>query len=204
MKNHPGKPNQAMNDETHAMDTSAFLGKPAPAPDEPAESLFEHYERRSLGTIIRQQQIYRESQAAIAAKVILDGAEIPEIQDLEDQFVEYPEFNGESDRQPQLHRIRVQRTRSVGRLASPGAQIIYVLLTIAALGGTLGLAYSSDSPQLLLLAGIATPMLLPICVWRWFCWLDSAPYYYRLLTTLGEDARNLLEYRLLWKKSSRG
>ncbi|MFG0244564.1 MAG: hypothetical protein ACF8MF_00750 [Phycisphaerales bacterium JB052] len=193
-----------MNDETHELDTSTFLGHPASPSDDTAESLFEHYERRSLKTIIRQQQIYRESQAAIAAKVILDGAVIPEIEDLEDQVVDYPDYNDESDRQPRFHRIRVQRTHNVGRLTSPGAQIIYVLLTIAALGGTLGLAYSSDSPQLLLLAGIATPMLLPICVWRWFCWLDSAPYYYRLLTTLGEDARNLLEYRLLWKKSSRG
>ncbi len=96
----------------------------------------------------------------------------------------------------------MQRVSTLGRLASPGAQIIYVLLVVAALGGTLGLAYSTDSPHLLLFAGIATPMLLPLCVWRWFCWLDSSPYYYRLLTTLGEDARNLLEYRLLWKRSS--
>jgi len=86
---------------------------------------------------------------------------------------------------------------------SPGAQIIYVLLAIAAIGGMLGLAFSTDSPQLLLIAGVATPMLLPICVWRWLSWLDSAPYYFRLLSTLGEDARNLLDYRLLWKKSSR-
>lgn len=45
-------------------------------------------------------------------------------------------------------------------------------------------------------------MLLPICIWKWIRWLDSTPYYYRLLTSLGEDARNLLSYRLLWKRSS--
>ena len=89
----------------------------------------------------------------------------------------------------------------MARLATPGAQFIYALVIIMLLSGLIGLAASTKSPELILTAGVATPMLLPICIWKWIRWLDSDPYYYRLLTSLGEDARNLLQYRLFWKRS---
>jgi len=192
------------NDETRAFDPSLQIGQRADSAPSDDSTLFEYYERRSLRSIIEQQRAYRDSQAAQAARAILDGAVLPEFDPQHDEVVVYEDFEGEGESEPRLRRIRVQRVSGVGLLVSPGAQIVYVLLVFAALGGTLGLAYSTNSPHLLLIAGIATPMLLPICVWRWISWLDSAPYYYRLLTTLGEDARTLLAYRLLWKKSSRG
>lgn len=204
--NEPGENASGDNDETRAFDPSLHIGQRADDTAQDDSTLFEYYERRSLRTIIEQQRAYRESQAAQAARAILDGAVLPEFDPHRDEAIVYEDFENENedDSGPRFRRIRVQRVGGVGRLASPGAQIVYVLLVIAALGGTLGLAFSTNSPHLLLIAGIATPMLLPICVWRWISWLDSAPYYYRLLTTLGEDARNLLAYRLLWKKSSRG
>lgn len=189
------------NDDTRSFQPDQSLGSPHAKKTERGESLFETYDRRSLRSIIDGQRAYQESQAAQAARAILDGAEIPEYVDLEQDTAEYADFESEATQSPRVRRLRVQRSTPIGRLASPGAQIIYVLLTIGLLAGTLALALSTDSPHLLLIGGVATPMLLPICVWRWFCWLDSSPYYYRLLTTLGEDARNLLEYRLLWKKS---
>lgn len=202
--NEPEKNSSGENDETRAFDPPDILGQRArrAAPDD--EPLFEHYERRSLRMIIDQQRAYRDSQAAQAARAILDGAQLPAFDPQRDEAIIYEDFDHDDGSQPRFRRIRVQRVGGVGRLASPGAQIVYVLLVIAALGGTLGLAFSTNSPHLLLIAGIATPMLLPICVWRWISWLDSTPYYYRLLTTLGEDARNLLAYRLLWKKRGRG
>jgi hypothetical protein len=205
MKENTPNPNQARSEETAYLDTRPYIGERAIDEHASDGTLFETYDRRSLRSIIEQQQAYRESHAALAARAILDGAEIPEYDSEHEEILVYEndsEADGPANSHPRLRRIRVQRVSTLGRLASPGAQIIYVLLVVAALGGTLGLAYSTDSPHLLLFAGIATPMLLPLCVWRWFCWLDSSPYYYRLLTTLGEDARNLLEYRLLWKRSS--
>ena len=203
MHNEADNAERAQHDEGCLHDTTPYLGAPAQAPTGIVDSLFEHYERRSLRTIIQQQQAYRESQAAQAARVILDGAQIPEFDPVQDQAIQFDDHEDDGKRGGGLRQIRVQRAYGMGRLVSPGAQIVYVLLTIAVLSGTLGLAFSTDSPQLLLLAGIATPMLLPICVWRWCCWLDSAPYYYRLLTTLGEDARNLLDYRLFGRKTNR-
>ena len=147
----------------------------------------------------RPTNAHKDSQAAQAAKVILEGVVLPEFDHELHQSIEFEDAD-EPAGPARIRHIRVQRVSAFGRLASPGAQVIYILLILAGLGGTLGLAASTQSPHLLLMAGIATPMLLPICVWRWFCWLDASPYYYRLLTTLGEDARNLLDYRLLWKK----
>lgn len=197
------KHNEQLSEDTLEMDTSPFLGDTDHKGGKADDSLFERYDRRSLSTIIEQQRAYRESQAAQAARVILGDAILPEFDPDLNDIVDYEDFEDSESSHPRYRRIRVQRVTGAGLLVSPGAQIVYVLLTIAALSGTLGLAYSTDSPQMLLLAGIATPMLLPICVWRWLSWLDSAPYYYRLLTTLGEDARNLLDYRLLWKKSNK-
>lgn len=203
-------PNSEPNpgEKASKLNTEPFIGERGEPTLNPDDSLFESYDRRSLKSIIQQQQAYRESHAAQAARAILHDAELPDFDPREDESIVIEEYEESGDhREPErvrYRRIRVQRVSGLSRLASPGAQIVYVLLVVAALGGTLGLAFSTDSPHLLLVAGIATPMLLPICVWRWLCWLDSSPYYYRLLTTLGEDARNLLQYRLLWKKSSRG
>lgn len=182
------------NEDTNTFDPSEVIGHPTTTFD---DALFENYDRRSLRSIIDGQRAYQESQAAQAARVILDDAEMPAF---DHNIAEYEDFEDATSYAPRVRRIRVQSHGKLGTLVSPGAQVVYVLLTLAAIGGTLGLALSTDSPYMLLIGGIATPMLLPICVWRWFCWLDSSPYYYRLLTTLGEDARNLLDYRLLGKR----
>ncbi len=175
--------------------------------DDSPESLFEHYEPRSASIILSQKnaqqrasvQAQLDSQAAEAAAIILDGVEPPEF-DFDQETVHHQLLPTAS--QQEASAIRVQKTSLLGQLRSPGAQFVYALIIITMLAGLIGLAASTDSPVLVLIAGIASPMLLPICIWKWIRWLDSTPYYYRLLTSLGEDARNLLNYRLLWKRSS--
>ena len=167
-----------------------------------SDSLFETYHPRSVSSIISQQQAVIESEAAEAAGIILEGVEPPEF--------DFPTNNrtpNQSSEHTQLlgrtyGEIRVQRVTPVEQLFTPGAQFIYALLIISLLGGLIGLAATIESPALVLIAGISLPILLPICVWKWHRWLDSAPYYYRLLTSLGEDARNLLEHRLFSKRSN--
>lgn len=167
-------------------------------------SLFEHYEPRRPSIIVSQQRALRDSEAAEAAAIILDGVEPPEF-DFDEQAVHLPYADEHGSTNSLLGskpvQIRVQRLSPMQRLVSPGAQFVYALLIIASLAGIIGLAATIESPTLVLIAGITSPLLLPICVWKWIRWLDSSPYYYRLLTSLGEDARNLLGYRLLWKKS---
>jgi hypothetical protein len=170
--------------------------EPAQEPGEArVESLFETYDRRSVSEIIATQNALKESQASEAAAVILDDAEpIVFDEQLEHAIIE----SNNPERSPR--RIRVQTTSPLGQLFSPGAQFVYALIIITLLGGLIGLASTIHSPMLVLIAGIASPLLLPVCVWKWIRWLDSAPYYYRLLTSLGEDARNLLNIRLFWKQ----
>jgi len=175
--------------------------------DEP-ESLFERYEPRSVSTILAQHHARQESPAAEAAAIILDGAEPIELSDTASQTT----ISTETDHSPSAHHretnltphqfeVRVYKIHGLALLFTPGAQFVYALIMITALGGLMGLAATMHSPALVLVVGIASPIILPICIWKWIRWLDSTPYYYRLLTSLGEDARNLLNYRLFWKRS---
>jgi hypothetical protein len=165
--------------------------------------LFEIYEPRSISSIVAQQQALRDSQAAEAAGIILQDIDLPEFSSEEDTL--YRELLSKQTNQTNAYAaggMRVQKTSLLSIMLSPGAQFVYALIIITLLGGLIGLAASIESPVLVLIAGIASPILLPICVWKWIRWLDSTPYYYRLLTSLGEDAKNLLSYRLLWKRST--
>jgi len=172
------------------------------------ESLFEEYRPRSIATIKAQQQAIRDSEAAESARVILEGVSDPEFDFSSGEHQQPAQacrpdegslYKAKHARHAHTEHSQFSLTR---QLFSPGAQFVYALLIITALAGLIGLAATIESPVLVLIAGIASPMLLPICIWKWIRWLDSTPYYYRLLTSLGEDARNLLSYRLLWKRSS--
>lgn len=188
-------------EQSNNQDPQLHESRPRPVPVDyhAVESLFESYEPRSASTIVAQQQALQESHAAEAAAIILEGVELPEFT--------YPDASAHDELLAQTYsdtfgHIRTQRISLAGRLITPGAQCIYSLITITLLGGMMGLAASVNSPALVLTAGILSPILLPICIWKWIRWLDSTPYYYRLLTSLGEDARNLLNYRLFWKRAS--
>lgn len=204
MQEAPRRPNgDDSSDSTQAFDTSGFVGEAADDQKPLSEPLFEQYQPRSLRSIVEQQRARRDSEAAEAARVILEDFEPPAF-DFPQQDQVQTLLGDPDDRFRRYTSIRVQRVSPMGTLVTPGAQFVYALLIITLLSGLIGLAASTNSAQLVLIAGIATPMLLPVCIWKWIRWLDSDPYYYRLLTSLGEDARNLMSYRLLWKRSGPG
>ncbi len=189
--------------------------QPMPVDPQAVESLFETYHPRSVPTIVAQQQALRESQAAEAAAVILEGIDRPEFTFPDGTEHTTGHTTGLQSGRRAKHtpplgqtfsesfgHIRTEHLSLTRRLITPGAQCIYSLITITLLGGFMGLAASINSPAMVLTAGIISPILLPICIWKWIRWLDSSPYYYRLLTSLGEDARNLLNHRLLWKRQT--
>lgn len=177
-------------------------------------SLFEQYNPRSVEEIVSDTNALRDSEAAHAAAVILDGVEAPHFDQSNQEFVPRREFEPcesnnkhrwtkQKNDSAQYQTVRVERYRSQksGRLSwtiTPGAQFVYALLILTTLSGLIGLAASMQTPALILIAGIASPILLPICIWKWVRWLDSTPYYYRLMTSLGEDARNLMTSRLFF------
>lgn len=210
--NHNPNPHDKDHDETQSKPMSPEELTRLEVAD---DSLFEKYERRSVEEIIAAQNAVRDSEAAHAAAVILDGVEAPTFDESHQEYVAPKEYvrptysPGEqpSTKQskakfsyPQIH-VQKLGFQKMGRLSwalTPGAQFVYALLILTTLSGLIALAASMQTPVLILIAGIASPILLPICIWKWVRWLDSTPYYYRLMTSLGEDARNLMTSRLFF------
>jgi len=86
-----------------------------------------------------------------------------------------------------------RRGRWIRILKSDGFHVVFALLGLMLSLGFLALALTLASATFTL----PTLVLSVVCVvWaalRWRLWLASAPYFYRLMSSLGEDAENLLE-----------
>lgn len=85
----------------------------------------------------------------------------------------------------------------------PGARFVYALCLMKVTLGVLGLALTWQDPRALAVAGIfATAAGILLWVF-WRSWLGGFPYVYRLLTSLGEDAENLVHWRLFRRDAVR-
>lgn len=98
---------------------------------------------------------------------------------------------------PEAKVTRISDRRGVVRkhARSEGAQFVYGLIVLAVALGAVALAATIRTMPFLIAAGV----LFPIGAWwfrsRWRRWLGAAPYAYRLMTSLGEDAENILVAR---------
>ncbi|MEM9372998.1 MAG: hypothetical protein AAGA55_05080 [Planctomycetota bacterium] len=97
------------------------------------------------------------------------------------------------------HRRRTSDVRSVVRVAatSSGAHFVYALIAFTVAIGVLGLALTWRDGRVLAASAVITPLSLTWFVIRLRAWLNRTPYWYRLLTSLGENADNLAQFRLL-------
>ena len=97
---------------------------------------------------------------------------------------------------PEAHHVNVsQRVTVKGALSSEGGRFVIGLVVLALTLGLIALAATIRTQPWLIAAGVIAP---PALIWfflRWKKWLAGAPYAYRLLTSLGEDADNLLDER---------
>lgn len=97
---------------------------------------------------------------------------------------------------PEAHHVNVSERTSVKRaLSSEGGRFVIGLVVLALTLGLIALAATIRTQEWLIAAGVIAP---PALIWfflRWKHWLAGAPYAYRLLTSLGEDADNLLDER---------
>lgn len=97
------------------------------------------------------------------------------------------------------HRNTAARSGKPWRLGfGPGTRFVTGLLLLTMSLGAAGLALSWQSRDALIVAGFfsATTGVLFWVFWR--SWLDGFPYVYRLMTSLGEDAENLVRWRM-WR-----
>lgn len=80
--------------------------------------------------------------------------------------------------------------------SSPGAHFVYALVALTVALGVLGLALTWRDGRVLAACAVITPLSLTWFVIRFRAWLNSATYWYRLLTSLGENADNLSHFRV--------
>ena len=123
----------------------------------------------------------------------LGGEDIEESERLLEGFD--PEANVHNTRVFAI-RQKKQRRRVRKHLISEGAQFIYGLLILTATSGLIALATTIQSVQLLTLTMVLCPFVVIYGLISWKRWLRGAPYVYRLLTSLGEDAENLSQWRV--------
>lgn len=79
------------------------------------------------------------------------------------------------------------------RVKSEGAQFVYGLIVLAASLGAVALAATIQTWPFIAIAGVVFPLGILWFRSRWRRWLGAAPYCYKLLTSLGEEADNVLE-----------
>lgn len=95
---------------------------------------------------------------------------------------------------PEAHYFNVRDKQTIRKaVTSDGGQLI-----LAFVAGCTGLAVAIYAAFIqtrpwIITAAVVTPPALVYAFIRWRLWLGRAPYLYRLLTSLGEDADDLLE-----------
>lgn len=96
------------------------------------------------------------------------------------------------DPEAQVSRIADRRSIIKRRARSEGAQFVYGLLVLAGSLGAVALAATIRTWPFIAVAAVVFPMGAWWFRNSWRRWVGSAPYCYRLLTSLGEDAENVL------------
>ena len=97
------------------------------------------------------------------------------------------------DPEANITRTAVQRSAIKRQMRSAGAQFVYGVLILAVSLGALALAATIRTMPFFIAAGVICPIGFWLYYSRWKRWVGSAPYFYRLLTSLGEDADNVLD-----------
>lgn len=95
---------------------------------------------------------------------------------------------------PEANISRISDRRGVVRrkAKSEGAQFVYGLVVLAASLGAVSLAATIRTLPFIIVAAVVFPVGMLWFRSRWRRWVGAAPYVYRLMTSLGEDAENIL------------
>ena len=113
----------------------------------------------------------------------------PEALDPDDPDAEYLYGN---DPEADAVLIRDRRSDIRRKMFSTGAQFVLGLVVAAGSLGLVIMAITNPIWPYIVPAAILSPLGAWFCRVRWRRWLGTAPYFYRLLTSLGEDAENVL------------
>ncbi len=97
-----------------------------------------------------------------------------------------------NDPEAKLGSVADRRNLIHKQMLSTGGQfVVGLILIFIALGVTI-MAITNPELKYIIPAAIITPISGFYMRARWHRWLGSAPYFYRLMSSLGEDAENIL------------
>jgi len=78
------------------------------------------------------------------------------------------------------------------QMLSAGGQFVMGIVMMFVALGLVIMAITNPKPGYIIPAAVMAPVSAWYMRIRWRRWLGSAPYFYRLMTSLGEDADNIL------------
>lgn len=93
---------------------------------------------------------------------------------------------------PRLRGTYPSKTWLVTR--SKGAHFVYALLLLTLTLGIVGLAFTSRDSRVLIACSVVAPVSLIWFLVRFHWWLNRSPYWYRLMTSLGENSENISQF----------
>lgn len=97
-----------------------------------------------------------------------------------------------NDPEAKFSSVADRRNKIRKQMLSTGGQFVMgIFMMFIALGITI-MAITNPELKYIIPAGIITPISALYMRARWRRWLGSAPYFYRLMSSLGEDAENIL------------
>jgi hypothetical protein len=97
-----------------------------------------------------------------------------------------------NDPEAEVTRVADQRNLIRKQMLSSGGQFVMGIVMMFVALGLVIMAITNPVLQYIIPAAIIAPISLYYMRVRWRRWLGSAPYFYRLMTSLGEDAENIL------------
>jgi hypothetical protein len=105
-----------------------------------------------------------------------------------------PESPDDTEYDPEAHYTNIRNKQSVRKVVSSDGGQFVIGVVLAFVGVAVGIyAAVLQTKFWIITAVIVCPPTLIYAFMRWRMWLGQAPYLYRLLTSLGEDADDLLE-----------
>lgn len=97
-----------------------------------------------------------------------------------------------NDPEAKVSSVLDKRTLVHRQMLSAGGQFVTGIVMMFIGIGLVIMAITNPELYYIIPAAVFTPIALWYMRVRWRRWLGSAPYFYRLMTSLGEDAENIL------------
>ena len=97
-----------------------------------------------------------------------------------------------NDPEAKFSNVSDQRSLVRKQMLSAGGQFVMGILTMFIGLGLVIMAITNPTKMYIIPAAVVAPISFWYMRVRWHRWLGSAPYFYRLMTSLGEDAENIL------------